>query len=379
MDDLRLILLLLGVAVLAAIWAFEVWRRRRNAALRDDPFGAQVDDEYNIDELPPWDEDDFPGDEATTVPRAVAGREPPAVPGRAQVETRARARDLFEEPAADDDDDEPPLTDLPAMRASRDERDPGAERELPAIVPETDAQAPRETSRASPAATSPASSGRPGPATPEPVRPRRPIAAEVDEDDTEVQPEPERMPPATRARAPLQPPPLPPAPTGQAHVDAEPPVEPRPPAAEHAPARPEQVLSLTVMARPGRRFVGHQIRAALESVGMRFGDMDIFHRHGEDEHQPPGPVLFSAVNVLKPGTFDLSSLGDLATPGVALFMQVPGPADPVQTFELMLDTARRLAERLGGEIGDAARQPLSAGRLAGMRAVAAGEDGDDDA
>ena len=54
-------------------------------------------------------------------------------------------------------------------------------------------------------------------------------------------------------------------------------------------------------------------------------------------------------------------------------MQVPGPADPEQTFELMLDTARRLAERLGGEVGDAARQPLNPASLAAMRAVAAGE------
>ena len=134
-----------------------------------------------------------------------------------------------------------------------------------------------------------------------------------------------------------------------------------------------KVLSLIVMARPGRRFVGHQIRAALESVGLRYGEMQIFHYHDDDEDDTP---LFSAVNALKPGTFDLARLGELSTTGVALFMQLPGPGDDARVFELMLDTARHLAERLGGELGDAARRPLSAALLQELRASVAGDDAD---
>ena len=103
---------------------------------------------------------------------------------------------------------------------------------------------------------------------------------------------------------------------------------------------------------------------------MRYGDMQIFHYHDEDGDDEP---LFSAVNVLKPGTFDLARLGELSTTGVALFMEAGSRDDDHRVFELMLDTVRHLAERLGGELADTARRPLSATRLAELRESLAGD------
>ena len=47
---------------------------------------------------------------------------------------------------------------------------------------------------------------------------------------------------------------------------------------------------------------------------MRFGTMDIFHRHARKTAL--GPVLFSLANLVKPGTFELSSMSDFETPGL---------------------------------------------------------------
>ena len=47
------------------------------------------------------------------------------------------------------------------------------------------------------------------------------------------------------------------------------------------------------------------------------------------------------------------------TPGIALFMQLPGPLSADVAFDVMLSEARVLAEDLGGEVYDAAHQRLT--------------------
>lgn len=128
---------------------------------------------------------------------------------------------------------------------------------------------------------------------------------------------------------------------------------------------PEAIVAVSVMARPGRRFVGAALRAALESVGMRFGEMDIYHYRDDAQ----GPVVFSAANVLKPGTLDLARPAEFATTGIALFMAARPGANAQQSFSVMLETARHLAERLGGELCDGARRVLTAKRIEELRAT----------
>jgi cell division protein ZipA len=70
-------------------------------------------------------------------------------------------------------------------------------------------------------------------------------------------------------------------------------------------------------------------------------------------------LLFSMANMVKPGTFDLDAMDNFETPGVSLFMTLPIKADSMASFDLMVDTARAIAETLGGELKDEQRSVMT--------------------
>jgi cell division protein ZipA len=83
----------------------------------------------------------------------------------------------------------------------------------------------------------------------------------------------------------------------------------------------KDVYVINITARDGSYIYGRDLKHALRILGFRFGEMDIYHRHLEMDGQ--GDVLFSLINMIKPGTFDPSKMDRLMTPGVSLFMQLP--------------------------------------------------------
>ncbi len=128
----------------------------------------------------------------------------------------------------------------------------------------------------------------------------------------------------------------------------------------------ERVVTLYVAAPAQREFKGGDLLDALAAVDMRFGELSIFHHYGAGQLHGPQP-LFSAANMLEPGSFDLSAMERFTTPGIALFLCLPCRLDPGMVFELMLNTAQRLAERLQGRVLDDVREPLSAAGIEHMR------------
>jgi len=123
---------------------------------------------------------------------------------------------------------------------------------------------------------------------------------------------------------------------------------------------PEEVLIVNLMAPSGQAFRGDALLDALLQGGLRFGDMNIFHRY--EKSNGGGAILFSLANMVKPGTFDLDQMDDFTTPGVSLFMTLPLEASEftnTQVFDLMLDTAQTLAEELGGELKDENRSVMT--------------------
>jgi len=124
------------------------------------------------------------------------------------------------------------------------------------------------------------------------------------------------------------------------------------------PARkPEpDVIALMVLAADGQLFRGTELVPCMLEHDLRFGEMDIFHRHADASGQ--GPILFSVANALKPGTFDPNNLMDFSSAGISMFMQLPGPQDPRMAYNLMLATAEQIALDMGGDVRDAARRPL---------------------
>jgi cell division protein ZipA len=127
----------------------------------------------------------------------------------------------------------------------------------------------------------------------------------------------------------------------------------------------ERIVTLFVAARDGTTLAGSDVVVAAEKAGLAFGDMGIFHRlvSGKTED---GPV-FSMANMVKPGSFDMSRLDALQTPGVTLFMTLPGPLPALDAWEMLLPTAQRLAELLDASVLDEERNALGRQRIAHLR------------
>ncbi|MEO7325268.1 MAG: cell division protein ZipA [Dokdonella sp.] len=127
----------------------------------------------------------------------------------------------------------------------------------------------------------------------------------------------------------------------------------------------ERIVTLFVAARAGESMAGSDVVVAAEKAGMQFGDMGIFHRPVLGK-VVEGPV-FSMANMVKPGSFDMSQLDSVRTPGVTLFMTLPGPLPALDAWEMLLPTAQRLAELLDAQVLDEGRNALGRQRIAHIR------------
>jgi cell division protein ZipA len=134
-------------------------------------------------------------------------------------------------------------------------------------------------------------------------------------------------------------------------------------------ARPDEnfdkVVSVFLAARAGQALHGPDLVVAAEKAGLVYGHMNIFHRL-VDNHPEQGPV-FSVANLVKPGSFDMSHIQDLRTPGISFFMALPGPLSALDAWDAMLPTAQRMAELLDGVLLDEERNALGRQRIAHIR------------
>jgi len=122
--------------------------------------------------------------------------------------------------------------------------------------------------------------------------------------------------------------------------------------------KPQEVLVINVVARDPHGFRGQALLQSILESGLRFGDMDIFHRH--ESMAGNGEVLFSMANGVMPGTFDLDNIDHFTTRAVSFFLGLPGPRHPKQAFDLMVAAARKLSHELDGELKDEQRSVMTA-------------------
>ena len=138
------------------------------------------------------------------------------------------------------------------------------------------------------------------------------------------------------------------------------------PAAPREAAPVEEVFVINVIARDELGFQGSALLQNIMESGLRFGEMNIFHRH--ESMSGNGDILFSMANALKPGVFDLDEMDSTYVRAVSFFMGLPGPRHPKQALDLMIAAARKLAHELGGDLKDEQRSVLTAQTIEHYRA-----------
>ena len=109
----------------------------------------------------------------------------------------------------------------------------------------------------------------------------------------------------------------------------------------------EELVVLNVIAKTSA-FQGGDVLELFLRNGIKFGDMNIFHRID--------PVTkasqYSIASLTEPGYFDLRTMDAMQIKGLCLFMQLPGPGQPTKVFTDMLTVADKLARQLDAEVCD---------------------------
>lgn len=125
---------------------------------------------------------------------------------------------------------------------------------------------------------------------------------------------------------------------------------------------PESLLIiLYIMSPKGHVFTGEGIHAVMTSAGLTHGEHQIYH------YLQDNMAVFSIANAIEPGFFDLTKLKDVTTPGLAVFLELPGPVECRKALDNLLEISKRLAEALSGELCDENRSVLTQQTIAHLK------------
>ncbi len=161
-------------------------------------------------------------------------------------------------------------------------------------------------------------------------------------------------------------PPTAPAPPREPQRKPTAPAPPREPQRKPtAPPPPKTTLVLTVMAPRHQLFHGPRIQVVAETLKFRLNTEGLYELFPETETADV-PILGLA-HLRKPGSFEPQILQKLHTPGLLLFMKLPGPLEEMKALDRLVITADQLAQKLGGLICDEQGNRMTNQALARLR------------
>lgn len=344
MQDLRIILIILGAVAIAALLIHGLWssQKGRQKPIREKPIGnvAGKAADTTSDDLDGFDRDGI---------------------GKVRV-----AGSHQQAPPMVDDGDEDDWREAPHFSAINDDEEDEPSLGLPPRLSSSTFAADDTVAKASPVQQGVAPKPSPN-ETQAQQRARQYQQGEIDplfdephRDEPESELEHEGLPADNHVESAEQE--LKPEPIIQEASEPEP--APAAPLRE-VPKTWQDVYVINLVARPNQQLMGRDLIRALTEAEFSFGDMDIFHRYQNAGAQ--GEPLFSLINMVKPGTFNPNAMSEFSTPGVSVFMQLPKPGMAKNQFNLMVQAAENMAESLDGLLLDAERRPLSPDYLARCR------------
>ena len=77
--------------------------------------------------------------------------------------------------------------------------------------------------------------------------------------------------------------------------------------------------------------------------------------------------VFSLAHLRKPGSFQPETLSELITPGLLVFMTLPGPLEGMKALDLLVLSVDQVARKLNGVICDEHRRKLTNQGLMSLR------------
>lgn len=118
----------------------------------------------------------------------------------------------------------------------------------------------------------------------------------------------------------------------------------------------QEVFILYVDKSEGTPIDGAKLLPLLLTLGFKYGEMEFFHRHQDNSGR--GEILFSLANMYNPGTFDIDNMEQMTTRGLTIFMTLPNNAQPLPTFNMMHNAAKKIADEFSAKVLDDQRRPL---------------------
>ena len=100
-----------------------------------------------------------------------------------------------------------------------------------------------------------------------------------------------------------------------------------------------KLVILHVMAKRPRTFNGSDIVGIAREFGLEYDQMNVFHK--KVKRRGGKRAMYSIVNAVKPGTFDLDRMDKFETPGISFVMSLPGPEKGLKAFNIMVEAAKR--------------------------------------